>query len=130
MAVEPVSLTFTNEFVGELKVAKGTVPLGDQEHGIQPYNLLLGALGSCFYSTFLDIVKKKRLTFEGATLVLSGKKREIVPTTLETVEIKMTIKNASNQPQFLRSAELGAQYCSIHETISKVAKISITVEFN
>jgi len=129
MAVEPVKMTFSNNFVGELAVKGGIVKIGDQEQGIQPYNLLLGALGACFYSTFLDIVVKKRLTFDGATLDISGKKREAIPSTLETVDIKMVIKNASNQPQFLRSVELGAKYCSIHETISKVATITIAVEF-
>jgi len=127
--VEPVKMTFTNEFVGEMSVESGIVRIGDQENGMRPYNLLLGALGSCFYSTFLDIVKKKRLTFDGATLEISGTKREEVPTTLNSVQIKMVIKNPSNIAQFDRSVELGTRYCSIHETISKVANIVTTVEY-
>jgi putative redox protein len=127
--VEPVKMSFTNEFVGEMKVESGVVRIGDQENGMRPYNLLLGALGACFYSTFLDIVKKKRLTFEGATLEISGTKRQEVPTTLDTVLIKMVIKNPSNIAQFDRSVELGTRYCSIHETISKVASIVTTVEY-
>lgn len=128
-AVEPVKLVFTNEFVGEVQVEKGTIKIGEQENGMMPYNLLLGALGSCFYSTFLDIVRKKRLTFDGATLEITGEKRTEVPTTLESVQMKMVIKNPSNQAQFDRSVELGLKYCSIHETISKVAKIVTTVEY-
>jgi len=127
--VEPVKMSFTNEFVGEMSVESGVVRIGDQENGMRPYNLLLGALGSCFYSTFLDIVKKKRLTFDGATLEISGTKRQEVPTTLDSVQMKMVIKNPSNKAQFDRSVELGTRYCSIHETISKVATIVTTVEY-
>jgi putative redox protein len=129
MAVEPVRMDFNKDFTGVLTVEKGIIVIGDGEHGIQPYNLLLGALGSCFYSTFLDIIAKKRLTFDGATLVITGTKREEIPRTLNTVQVKMTIKNASNQTQFLRSVELGRQYCSVHETLSKVAVITFTVDF-
>jgi len=129
MAVEPVKMTFSDHFVGGLTVEAGTLNIGNQDGGFAPYNLLLGALGACFYSTFLDIVGKKRLTFTGATLDITGKKREEVPQTLETVHIQMVIKNPSDQKQFLRSVELGARYCSVHETISKVATITIDVEF-
>lgn len=129
MAVEPVKMTFSDQFVGEMNVEAGPLKIGAQDGGFAPYNLLLGALGACFYSTFLDIVKKKRLTFTGSTLEITGKKREEVPATLETVHIQMVIKNPSDTKQFLRSVELGAKYCSIHETISKVATISIDVEF-
>ena len=41
----------------------------------------------------------------------------------------MVIKNPSNEQQLLKSAELGAKYCSIYETISKVAKINLEVIF-
>lgn len=129
MATEPVKMIFTNDFDGEMTVEAGTYHIGEQGKGLQPYNLLMGALGSCFYATFLSIVEKKRLTFDGATLELTGNKRTLVPETLETVHIQMQIKNPSDEKQFLRSVELGAKYCSIHETVSKVATITIDVEF-
>lgn len=97
--------------------------------GAKPYDMLLGALGSCFYATFMSIVEKKKLTFDEVDLDISGRKRIEVPTTLEDVNIKMVIKNPSNEQQLLKSAELGAKYCSIYETISKVAKINLEVIF-
>ncbi len=97
--------------------------------GAKPYDMLLGALGSCFYATFMSIVEKKKLTFDEVDLDISGRKRTEVPTTLEDVNIKMVIKNPSNEQQLLKSAELGAKYCSIYETISKVAKINLEVIF-
>ncbi|NLM33707.1 MAG: OsmC family protein [Acholeplasmataceae bacterium] len=97
--------------------------------GAKPYDMLLGALGSCFYATFMSIVEKKKLTFDEVDLDISGRKRIEVPTTLEDVNIKMVIKNPSNEQQLLKSAELGAKYCSIYETISKVAKMNLEVIF-
>lgn len=97
--------------------------------GAKPYDMLLGALGSCFYATFMSIVEKKKLTFDEVDLDISGRKRAEVPTTLEDVNIKMVIKNPSNEQQLLKSAELGAKYCSIYETISKVAKMNLEVIF-
>lgn len=99
------------------------------DEGVRPYELLLGALGSCFYATFLSIVEKKRLTYDEVKLDISGTKRTEVPQTLEKVNIKMIITNPSNEQQLLRSAELGAKYCSIYETLSKVAKMNLEVIF-
>ena len=129
MAVENVKMEFTNDFQGFMETENGKVMIGRDMGEMKPYNLLFGALGSCFYATFLGIVEKKKLTFDGATLEISGVKRTEIPNTLESVLMKLVIKNASNEKQFLRSVELGAKYCSIHETISQVAKIDIEVEF-
>jgi putative redox protein len=92
--------------------------------------MLFGALGSCFYSTFLSIAKKKRLSFDKAEVEVSGHKgtgKEI--NLLEKVIIKLVIWNPSNEKALKRSAELGSKFCSIHETISKVADIELIVEF-
>lgn len=96
----------------------------------KPYDLLLGALGSCFYATFLSITEKKRQKFDEVNLKITGTKRTTVPTTLEYVSIDMIITNPSNEEQLRKSAELGAKYCSIHEMISKVAQIDLNIHFN
>ncbi|MGD9605312.1 MAG: OsmC family protein [Bacilli bacterium] len=129
MAADVIKMDFRNEFVGTMTAPKGQVLIGSQEGGLYPYNLLFGALGSCFYSTFLSIVNKKRLTFDSATVEISGRHIEAQVATLEYVQIKITIRKASDEKQFLRSVELGAKYCSIHETISKVAQIEKVVIF-
>ena len=129
MAVDAIKLDFTSEFKGTMITPKGEFEIGRYEAGLRPYHMLLGALGSCFYATFLEIIEKKRLTFEGATIEVSGTQRKEIPTTLDYVLIKMTVANASNEEQFTKSAQLGAKYCSIFDTISKVAKIEVIVEF-
>jgi putative redox protein len=127
--VENVQVEFKNSFKGVMKAPHGEVAIGVEEGELRPYNLLFGALASCFYSTFLDIIEKKRLTFDGATIEVSGTKRTEVPTTLDYVMIKFTIKNASDEAKFVKSAELAGKYCSIYQTISKVADIELMIEF-
>ena len=129
MKTDPIHLSFDSTFKGVLTSPTGTVLLGDQPNGVQPYHLLYGALGSCFYATFLGIALKKRLTFNHAELDITGTKRDQIPPTLEQVTIHLTIVNASDEEQFRKAAELGAKHCSIHETIKQVATIDLIVEF-
>lgn len=129
MAVENIKLEFENNFKGVMIAPTGDLKIGGNDGEFKPYNLLFGALGSCFYATFLSIVEKKKLSFADAKLEISGKKRDAEVATLEHVLIDMVITNASDEKQFLRCVELGAKFCSIHETISKVAKIDINVKF-
>jgi len=129
MAVDNIKLEFTNEFVGKVISPRGTILIGDQENGMAPYHLLFGALGSCFYSTFLAIASKKRLTYDSVKIEISGSKRTGEIPTLEDVLIHMVIKNPSNEIGLKKSAELGTHFCSIHETISKVANMRLEVEF-
>ena len=129
MGETKVKFEFGNEFEGILIAGNGTVGIGRQEDALQPYDLLLGALGACYYSTFLDIVRKMRLEFERAEIHIRGVKREEVPTTLKTAEILFTVFGAKGDKGFSRAAELAAKYCSVHETIAKVAQISRRLEF-
>jgi len=124
-----VTLQFDPNYVGTMTSPTGTVLLGDRPNGVQPYHLLFGALASCFYATFLGVANKKRLTFERVELTVDGHKRDDVPPTLDYVKITFVIHKPSNEEQLKKSAELGAKYCSIHETISKVATMELDVQF-
>ncbi len=131
MALDTVKLTMDSNYVGELTSPTGTIKMGDQEGGMMPYHLLFGALASCFYSTFLVISTKKRLTFDKAEVEVSGyKETGKEKNLLEHVTMKLTVTNPSNQAAIIKSAELGAKFCSIHETISRVAEIELVVDFN
>ncbi|MBI9010083.1 MAG: OsmC family protein [Tenericutes bacterium] len=130
MALDTIKQTWDESFIGEMETPTGKVFLGEQENGIYPYHMLFGALGSCFYATFLSVAKKKRLSFDKAELEVSGNKGEGKEINLlEKVTIKLVITNPSNEIGLKKSAELGSKFCSIHETISKVADIDLIVEF-
>ena len=129
MKIDQITMKFNNEFIGSMTSPKGDVKLGMQTDGQAPYHLLYGALGSCFYATFLSVSNKMRLSFDHAELTISGTKRESSPATLDVVEIDMVVYNPSDESKLKKAAELGAQHCSIHETISKVAEIKLNVIF-
>ncbi len=129
MAGINVHLDFGTSLEGTLTAARGTAPVGKTEGTLAPYDMLLGALGGCYYATFLDLAAKMRLEYAGATLDINGIKREEVPTTLKTVTMVFTIKGAKDQKGFARAAELAAKYCSVHETIKQVADITLETRF-
>lgn len=126
---QKITIDWSNGFHGIMSAPNGSITIGDEAGQMLPYNLLFGALGSCFYATFLEIVEKKRLTLAGATMTISGTHREEVPTTLNQVTIDVVIYAANNEEKYLRCIELAQKYCSIYETVSKVATITVNVSF-
>jgi putative redox protein len=129
MKQDTIQLEFANTFVGSAESPSGRVVIGQQPDGLAPYHLLFSALGSCFYATFLSVANKKKLTFDRANITVNGVKRDATPATLETVIMDFVIVGGTDEEGLMRSAELGAKYCSIHETISKVATITLNVRF-
>ncbi|MDK2867006.1 MAG: hypothetical protein PWP51_1106 [Clostridiales bacterium] len=129
MEQKHVALNFSQTFSGTLTAPNTTAAIGAVEGTLAPYDMLLGALGACLYATFLDIVNKKRLTFEEAAISIDGVKRSTVPTTLETVNVAVTITGASKEKGFDQALQLATEYCSVYQTISKVAEMSYTLNF-
>ena len=129
MAYDKVVLRWDMDFKGELESPTGTIKLGDQDNGLYPYHLFFGALGSCFYATFISVALKMRLQFETAKIEISGIKDNPDSKTIEVVDMKMIIKNPNDKEKILKAAELGTKYCSIHELVSRTAKVNLIVEF-
>lgn len=129
MAVRKADIYFGNEFKGALEVPNGKVPLGSVEGTIEPYDLLFGALASCLYATFLDVAEKKKIGFESAHIEVTGEKQTEVPTVLKWVDTKITIKGAEKEKGLEKSFELATKYCSIYQTIGKVADMTWSVHF-
>lgn len=129
MKADTVNLKFDSNYIGELTSPTGTIKLGSQENGMKPYHLLFGAIASCFYATFLSVAEKMRVSFTDVDIEVSGNKRDETPATLDQVTIQMVVYNGTDQNKLKRAADLGAQYCSIHETVSKVANIDLVVTF-
>ena len=129
MAIKKIEVKFKDGYNGVLTTKKVQASIGDKAGDLGAYDMLLGALASCLYSTFLDVVEKKRIAFDDTNVVVTGEKRKEIPMTLEWVNIVIEIKNASNESGVLKAAELAKKYCSVYETISKVAKMSLEVKF-
>jgi len=109
---------------------RGSVKVGSKPGEFYPYDFLLGALSACFHSTLYDILVKKKMSIPTIEIVVTGEKRKEVPTTLTWVNLDITVTGEVDENQFLRSIELAAKYCSIHETISKVATMTHAVHFH
>lgn len=124
-----VSLRFGTEFEGTLQADDRQVAIGRKAGGMAPYELLLGALGSCYYATFIGVARKMRLEYEGVDIAIHGIKRDQVPETLKTVEMTITVRGAREEKGFDRASQLAAKYCSVHETIAQVADIALKLEF-
>ncbi|HBO34127.1 MAG TPA: hypothetical protein DD636_05230 [Anaerolineaceae bacterium] len=112
-----------------LETDRAIVKIGSKEGELFPYDMLLGALSSCFYYTLLEILEKRKSDIPDIEIIVTGDKREKVPTTLEWVNLDITVYGNVDEAQFLRFVDLAAKYCSIHETISKVATMTHNVHF-
>lgn len=130
MAILKIDTRFEASFRGELVTSRTTVPIGSEQGKLAPYDMLLGALASCLYATFLDIVEKKRIQFRSATLEVSGEKRSEIPTTLKWVCVRMDIAGGSDKAGLQSAAELAGKYCSIYQTLSHVAEMKTEVSFS
>ena len=113
-----------------LDTDRATLRIGSKAGEFAAYDLLLGALSACFYANLNDILEKRKEETSSIEIVVTGEKRTEVPTTLEWVNLEITVTGDVNEKQFLRSVDLAAKYCSVHETISKVAKMTHEVKFN
>ncbi len=127
MDKKEVTLKFTNEFEGELIAPKSVIKIGSEDGTVAPYDMLLGALGSCLYSTFLDVMKKKRINFERFEMVITGEKRTEVPTTLKWVNVDARVYAPEKEIGVSESFRLATEYCSIYKTISHVAEMSYEI---
>jgi putative redox protein len=106
------------------------IKIGGEKGESGPYDLLLMSLGSCLYSTFEDILEKKKLTFEKLEIDISGTKRSEVPTTLEYCNVIFSTKtDDDNKKAFIKSLELACKYCSIYNTLTHVAEMNAEIDF-
>lgn len=129
MERKEVSLVFSGGFKGELIAPNGTCRIGIEQDTLAPYDMLFGALASCLYSTFLDVAKKKRIGFDRVEMVVTGEKRDEIPATLKWVNVKAVVFDAEKELGLEQSFKLATEYCSIYETISKVAEMSYEIHF-
>ncbi|MEA3423084.1 MAG: OsmC family protein [Bacillota bacterium] len=129
MTVREIKMNFGRNFEGELFAPRHQVKVGVDDGTLEPYDMLFGALGSCVYATFLDIVNKKKITFDRAEVIVTGEKRKELPATLKWVNIEFVIYGAENNKGIEKSSELAAKYCSIYTTIAQVAEMKIITTF-
>lgn len=122
-------ITFDNAFNGELTGDRHTTAIGGSGESFVPYELLYGALSSCIHATVLGIVRKMRLKYTTCTYEVAGDKRTEIPTFLTDVYLKVTMTGVEDEKKMTKAIELGTEYCSIYNTLAKIAKMHLTVEY-
>lgn len=115
-----VTLSYNGHNEGTLNATE-KAPIGAV--GFQPYEMVLGGLGACLNYTFQDVLDKMRTTVGSVRYEITGLKQEAIPTVLQEVIIKVTLtgvdetKKGKVEKAWLKATE----YCSMYETLSRVA---------
>jgi len=120
-----VTLHFDQGFNGQATAERASLEINEVGNGFVPYELLYTALGSCVHATFLGIAEKMRVQFESMDYHITGVKREEIPTFLVECTITVTVKQASDHGKFEKAFTLGTEYCSIFNTLKKVAQMNV-----
>ena len=127
-----IKMVFDNQFQGILTGHHGSVQVGSKEGSLVPYDMVLGGLGACLNHTFQSVLDKRKIQIHAIHYDILGTKRDTVPTTLELVDIKVSITGAdpADITKIEKAFEQATRYCSVYQTISHVAKMKYTVLFN
>ncbi|MDN5351331.1 MAG: hypothetical protein PWQ12_247 [Clostridiales bacterium] len=131
MSTIEVGLSFKDGFNGVLEAKNTSIQVGGTEGTVAPYDMLLGALGSCLYATFLDIAVKKRIEYDRVEIKIKGEKRTEVPMTLKEVDIEAVVygSKAEKEKGLTQAFQLATRYCSVFQTVAKVAEMHPTIRF-
>ena len=131
MSTIEVGLTFKDGFNGVLEAKNTSIQVGGTEGTAAPYDMLLGALGSCLYATFLDIAVKKRIEYDRVEIKIKGEKRTEVPMTLKEVDIEAVVygSKAEKEKGLTQAFQLATRYCSVFQTVAKVAEMHPRIRF-
>ncbi len=129
MALNKIYAKFGKEYDGEVVTPTGNILIGSGEGKILPYDMIFGALGSCMFYYFHKFAKQRKIQFDSVTVEVTGIKRETPPTMLNRVNVKYIVKNGEKEKGLNKLAGLSAKYCSLFQTLSRIAERSYEVEF-
>jgi putative redox protein len=128
-----INIEFKNGFNGVASNESGS-QLEVAMEKWRPYELLFTALASCMYSTFLDVINKKKLDYETITISIDGEKIDDVPSFLKTAQIIFSVSGADKEDEkvkskFEKSLRLSEKYCSIYNTLTKIAELDAQIVY-
>ncbi len=112
---------FENGFHGTYQVLDQTLKIGHER--IQPYDMTYGAVGSCFYATFLEVAREHGITVASAEVTVEGRKRKTVPSTLEYLKLTLRPESDAEREDLEACMEEALNKCSMAATIRAVAEV-------
>ncbi|MDC7245344.1 MAG: OsmC family protein [Sphaerochaetaceae bacterium] len=119
-----------NQSDGTLLTDRGsTVPLSNAQDGFAPYELLLGGLSFCLFKTYESIAQKMKFTYDGVSMDITGIKSDEKVALLKTVRIDVVAKGVEEKAKFTKAFEIATRYCSVFNTLSKIAEMKWDIDF-
>ena len=117
------------QFVGTADSGHGVVmdagaDMNGADSGIRPAELTLMALGGCTGIDVVNILKKKKLSFEKFEVKVEADPVAELPYTLETFRLKYILHGAVSELAFKKAIELSVtKYCSVGMLLKQGAEI-------
>lgn len=124
-----VSVDFAGDNWKALNDRGSVVELGGENEKFAPYELLLSALSGCLFMTYESILEKMQISVKKTNFDVRGEKRDEKIATLKVCHVKVTISGAEDESKAKKAVDIASRYCSIYQTLSKVADMSWDVEF-
>ena len=115
------AIHFENGFHGVYCVRDQVLEIGSE--WIQPYDMTFGAVASCFYATFLGVLKEHGVTVRSAEVTVDGRKRTEVPTTLEYLKLTLQPETDASKEELEACMQEALGKCSMVATIKAVAQV-------
>ena len=105
------------------RVDKDGQTIGLSQQDFLPYDLTISGLMGCYSSTIWDQWEAQGKDPLPFTICANWVKRQVVPTTLEHVDLFITMDHVDQE--HIDGLKCAAYTCSMLEMVSKVASISI-----
>jgi putative redox protein len=86
-------------------------------------------LSGCLFMTYESILEKMQISVKKTNFDVRGEKRDEKVATLKVCQVKVTISGAEDESKAKKAVDIASRYCSIYQTLSKVADMSWEVEF-
>lgn len=116
---------------GRLVTDSGSVvQLGRETGTVAPYELLLGGLSYCLFRTFESVTEKMKVKYEGMDMEITGVKGDDAIGMLTNVTLQVSMTGAPDEKKVRKAFDISTRYCSVFNTLGKIAEMKWDISFH